>query len=423
MFSKLRYRFIGTTDKKRLVENMVSLGFLQGINYILPLLTVPYLVRVLGINYFGLLAFVTAIIAYFSLVADYGFDLSATKQISDNRKDRETYSRIFNEVLSIKVFFVMGGLLVLTLIAVFSDFFGQHVLIYYLTFGTVIGNALFPIWFFQGMESMKSMAMITGVAKACFTVAIFLFVHEQDDYWKVPLLLALGFMVSGVYALCAAVIQYKIKLSFPSYLGIKRQLYDGWHVFLSRLYVNLYTTSNMVLLGLMTNNVVVGYYAIAEKILQACIGIFSPISQALYPYLANIYKSSKEQFFDVFKKINGVFFVVALIFALLSWLMAAEIVLLVSGEANENIVAIFSVLAIAIATGPFGSSFTNAFLILKKSKKVLLVVTYTMLANIILIVPFIYYFQALGLAITVVCCYVFHVGLYLYHYGRMRGLT
>lgn len=405
-------------SNKRLISNILSLGTLQIVNYILPLITTPYLVRVIGIENFGLLAFVTAFTMYFLLLSDYGFDLSATKQISDNRENHDAYSKIFCEVLGIKFALVFFSLIVLCFLMLF-EVFNQNTLIYFLTFGIVVGQALFPVWFFQGMESMTYIAIINFASKIFFTLAIFLFVNEKEDFWIVPLLNSLGFLAAGVYALLTAFLKYKIKIILPTKQGINYQAKNGWHVFLSRIYVNLYSNTNLILLGVMTNNTVVGHYSIAEKILQAFSGLFNPILQAFYPYLANFYKKSRNKFFEAFKKLNLVLLVTSFSLSIFSCLAADTIVWLVTGDQNKDIILVFSILAIAIITAPFGTSFTNGLLVLGKSKKVSKTVMYTMMLNLMLVVPLIYYFEAIGLAITWVISQVFHVSLYLYQYKKI----
>ncbi|MCT7358574.1 flippase [Thalassolituus pacificus] len=408
---------------RRLLSNILSLGTMQIVGYILPLLTVPYLVRVLGVEKFGLLAFATALNMYFLMLSDYGFNLTATKQISDARDDKGKYSDIFIEVLGVKLILVVFCFFVLLSVASFVDFFEQYRFIWFLGFGMVLGQALFPVWFFQGMEAMKHIAIINLISKGLFTLIIFVIVNEPKDYWLVPALTSLGYVFSGFYGLVFAINNYDIKLKWPSAKGMKFQISDGWHVFLSRVYVNLYTTTNIVILGAMTNNVMVGYYSIAEKILQAFSGLLSPVTYAFYPYLANLYQNSRKYFYMVFARLNMTLLVLSITFALVVYLYSQEIVWLLSGGFNDNIIEVLSVLCVAMVVAPFGSSFTNALLILGDSKGVSLVVFYTMLLNMIIVFPMIYYFEAVGLAYTWVVGQIFHVIIYSCRYFvvRQRG--
>lgn len=407
-----------TEDKKRLLSNFFSLSVLQGANYILPLITLPYLVRVLGVEYFGLLAFATATIAYFAIITDYGFNLTATREISIHRDKKEKVVEIFSSVMTIKVILMFLSFFLLSILVFSFEKFSQHWEVYFLTFGTVIGQVLFPVWFFQGMERMKYITYLNILAKSIFTIAIFIFVQEQIDFWIVPLLTSVGFIVAGVLSLYLVKKEFGVRFELQTVDTIKHHLVEGWHVFVSRLYVSLYTTTNVMLLGLFTNNTAVGYYSIAEKIVVAIGGLFEPANQTIYPYLARKYKENFSKFVEFVKKIAMIFLGVSFSFLLLSQYFKHEIVYFITGEYNLEVVSLLSIFLIRILTYPFGPLFSNSLIIMNEKKKFLKVMNYTVILDLIIVPPSIYVYQEIGLVISFVVVLIIHTFLLLYYLNK-----
>jgi PST family polysaccharide transporter len=321
------------------------LGVLQGANYVLPLLTVPYLVRVLGPEYFGLLAFASATIAYFMLITDYGFNLSATRQISIHRDDKDKVNEIYSSVMIIKTALMIISFGLMSLLVFSFEKFSQHWEIYFITFGMVIGQVLFPVWLFQGMERMKYITYLNIGAKVFFTVCIFIFVQEPSDYLLVPLLTALGFIVSGVWSLYLVKKEFNVNFVWQTMATLKFQLVEGWHVFFSSMAISLYTISTTFILGLFANNTVVGYFAAADKIVQAVKGVYAPVSQAIYPLISKKIHEDKEIGLAFIHKTTwivgtGMFIVSAILF-----LLAEPIVNLLLGQQYQQSVLLLQIMA------------------------------------------------------------------------------
>lgn len=284
-------------DKKRLASNFLSLSALQVFTYVLPLLTLPYLVRVLGVEKYGLVMFAQSVIMFFSILVDYGFNLSATREVSIHRDNKEKITEIFSSVIIIKLGLMIVSLFLLTVIVFSFEKFYVDKELYFITYLIVVGQGLFPVWYFQGLERMKYITLINILSRVIFTIAIFIFIHEEDDYILLPVLNGLGVISGSIYSLYIIKKVFNQKFVFQGFGTLYKYFKDSTNFFFSRVSVSIYTSANAIVLGLFTNNTMVGYYSIAEKLYQAIQGLYGPITQALYPYVA------KEKNIKLFKKI------------------------------------------------------------------------------------------------------------------------
>ena len=275
-----------SNDKKSLLENFLSLSILQGLNLVLPLVTFPYLVRVLGIENFGLVNFSLSIIGYFNILVSFGFELSATKEISINRDNKQKMSEIFSAVTCIKTGMFIFSFIVLTILIFSIDVMNDNILLYYTTFGIVLGNILFPSWFFQGVEKMKYITVITLITRILFTIFIFVLVQGKDDFIFVPLLNSIGATLGGIIALRIIFKTYLIKLYIPEKNVIIHQLKDSYYYFISRVANNGSRYFATTIIGAYFGNTMVGYYTLVEKLFYAFSTIGGLISQTIYPYMS-----------------------------------------------------------------------------------------------------------------------------------------
>lgn len=319
MINKIK-NIANTEDKKRLASNFFSLSVLQIFSYVLPLLTLPYLVRVLGVETFGLVAFATAFITFFNILVDYGFNLSATREVSIHRENKDKITEIYSSVLSIKFILIFVSFVIFSFIVFTFEKFSSHALLYFITFISVIGQALFPIWYFQGMERMKYITIINIFSKVVFTIAIFVFVHEESDYLLVPLLNGLGILVGSLYALYIIKKDFNQSFVLQNIETMKIHFKDSSQFFLSRVSVSIYTSANAFVLGLFTDNTMVGYYSIAEKLYMAMQGLYHPIVNTIYPYLS---KSKNILFYN---KLFIVIFILNLFGVIFVYLFSEEII-------------------------------------------------------------------------------------------------
>ncbi len=346
MIKKIKSKF-KKEEHKRLLSNFISLAFLQGANYVLPLITFPYLVRVLGVEKFGLVMFAQSFIMFFNIFVDFGFNLSGVREVSIYRDNKDKLTEIFSSIMTIKFILIFISLIILTVIIFSFDKFKYDKTLYYLTFLIVIGQAMFPVWYFQGIERMQYITIVNITSKLLFTIAIFIFVHQQSDYLLVPVLNGLGFMIGGILSIYLLYTKFNEKFKLQKITKIIHYFKESSHFFLSRVAVSVYTSGNTFVLGLFTNNAIVGYYSIAEKLYIAYHSFFQPLVHTLYPYVAR-YKDIVK-----FRKIYFVIIFGNLFLLMIMYYLAPYLVYLIGGKIiNESVNAFRQFLIVLIVVVP-----------------------------------------------------------------------
>ena len=273
-------------DKKVLLENFLSLSVLQGANYILPLITLPYLVRVLGPEKFGLLAFAQAFVAYFGILMDYGFSFSGTREVSVHRENKDKLNEIYSSIVTLKFIIFIFSFLILSVIIFSFNKFKEDYIVYYFTFLGFLGGIFFQSWLFQGLEKMKFITFVNLFTKILFTVSIFIFIHQMSDYIYVPLISSIGSIIGGLISLYITFKYLRIKYNLPKLKSLIFYVKDSTPLFFSQASISLFNQVNTFLGGLIFNYTLLGYYTLAEKLFIALRNLYNILFQVLYPYFS-----------------------------------------------------------------------------------------------------------------------------------------
>lgn len=389
-------------NKKRMISNFFSLFIVQGANYLMPLITMPYLLRVLGPGYYGAISFAQALINYFIVITDYGFNLTATRRVSINRDNKLELSKIFTSIILIKITLALISFIILFVIVSNFGRFTENQLLYILTYGMVIGNVLTPIWLFQGLEKMKYITFTNLLSKIIILVLTFTIIKEPSDYIYVPLINSIGVIFVGLLIIIYAFKKFKMRFIFPGFRYLKEQIVDGWHVFLSQISVTLYTASNTFILGLFTNNIIVGYYSAAEKLIKAIRSLISPVSQVVYPYISKLVIESKIKAILFLRRIMRLIFLGTLVISIIVFLSAELLVNIVMGKEYIDSIVILKILSPLPFIGGIGNvcgQLTMLNFNLKKQYSIILVISGVI--NILLCLLLVPIFNEIGTALSV----------------------
>ncbi|NOG99436.1 MAG: flippase [Ignavibacteriae bacterium] len=329
---------------KNLVYNFSSLTLFQISNYIFPLITFPYLVRVLGPEKYGLISFAAAFVLYFNIITDYGFNITATKAISLNRDNKIKISEIISNIFMIKLgLFLLCTILFFLIVLSFSKF-SNDLLIYVYSFYSLIGLVLLPNWVFQGLEKMKFIAIINIAVKVFWVISIFIFIKSESDYLLLVLLNSFSIILISFISLLVIYFLFKIKFVKPSYAEIKLLLFEGWYIFISTASISLYTNSNIFILGLFASNEIVGYFSAADKIRMAFQNITSSAGQVIFPYLSNLFKNGFNSAVTFIKKYIASGSVLLFSLTVVMFITAPWVIDIVLGPKYETSLPIFRIL-------------------------------------------------------------------------------
>ena len=387
------------TKEKKVVENAIYLTILQWFNYLIPLLILPYLVRTIGTKMFGLVMFAQTVATIFTLITDFGFSITGTRALSILKKNRTMKGELFFGVMSIKFALIILLLFFLFALTSTSDKFSQNKLIYYYSFGVTIGMTIFPSWFFHGIQNMKVITIVNAVSRTLFAGLVFMFITKPEDFLLVPLFNSASYIITGLFGLFYALKFLKIKV--PSIVFIFNLVNESFKLFLSNLSTSLYSSFNILIIGLLTNDTLTGVYASFEKIILALKNIYTPIYQAVFPWLSTQTNQKR-----IIKKMSRIVFLLGLFGVVVLITFSEEILILMF---NDEIILSYKILFQAIAPILFlaGLSMLYNYLYLSATKKYdlrLKILGYTGLIGILLSTILTFYFDIYGVVFSVVFC-------------------
>jgi polysaccharide transporter, PST family len=330
--------------RKAIVQNIFALYGVYFFNYLIPLVTVPYLTRVLGAEGWGRYAFYQSIAFYGVMIVEYSFVTYGVREVARHRNDVQFRGEILTAVYGAKFLLAAGVLLVAAVAYAVFPTLRQFGLTYgfAILWGLTLGFSL--IWYFQGLERMKLVASLDIATKVLATVSVFFYVHERGEEWKVFVVYGIANILSLLMALAICVRDTPLRWS-----GVSKSLAvlkDGWTLFFARVNVAVFTTSNVFLLGLFVSTKEIGFYAGAEKICRAFGALSGPISQAVYPRLSQTVQHDFAGAFKLARRSFWLLFLMGAAFFVLIFVAAPIFALRFLGPEFESSILLLRILAI-----------------------------------------------------------------------------
>ncbi len=333
---------------KILVQNFSYLSLLRISDMLIPLITYPYLIRVLGKDIYGLVIFAQTIIGFLVMLVEFGFNLTATQEISINRDNKIKLGVIVSSVLIIKFILFIISFVILSGMIFFISRAHEYQILFYLTMWMCLSNVILPTWYFQGIEKMKYIALLNVISKLFFLIAILFIVKSPNDFLYVPLINGLGVIITGIISLYIIFYRHNINFSFPKLNVIQSYFKESLFIFFSNISIQFYVNFNKIIIGLLLGMKEVAYFDLAEKITSILKMPFLILGQAIYPKIA------KEKNKNFLKKMFIASIGFSLILVFVSILLSEKIIILLGGvdmlaAAPVVKILIFSVIPIIIS--------------------------------------------------------------------------
>lgn len=317
--------------KTNVVKNGVWMYLLQFFNTIIPLITLPYITRVLGPTKYGFFTIILNIVTYIQVFIEYSYELSASREISlqkDNSQDSIVFTKVFSSRFLLFLVAVVGTVIYLCFWGTTAE---RNI-----CFGTMIAclfGYVFQVnWLFQGKQDMKFISIANIIARTITTVLVFIFIKGEDDIILYCVLYSISTVISNFISVMIAAHKYKIRLVKIKFKDTLSSLKGGLNIFFTIISAKICGAIGVTFLGIYSTEAMTGIYSAIYKIPYVMMLLWTPISQVLYPLVS---KKITENFFDgiaFVKKIRNIFLLIFTAISVVIGVLGRWVVLILFGE-------------------------------------------------------------------------------------------
>lgn len=366
-----------------------------------PLITYPYVLRVLMPENIGKVNFSNSFISYFSLIAGLGIGTYAIRECAKVRDNKELLNNISSQIFSINIFttFIAYILLIVALV-LFRKLDNYRVLI--ILYGsTIVFTTLGADWINTAMEDFFYIAIRTILFQILHVILIFVFVKTSADYYKYAAISVMSVSGANIANIFYRRKYCKMKMIFK--IEWKKHLAPIVYLFVMILSQTIFNTADVTMLGLMKDDYAVGIYSTAVKINNLISQLISSVLFVLLPKLSNIFANEDyKRINSVLRKILGYILLLGIPCYAGATVLSDEIILLIGGSQYVESPFVLRILLIAFLFSLVGGSFLGNIVLLPsgKEKKFMIICCITAAFNVIANYIFIPFFGVYAAAMT-----------------------
>jgi polysaccharide transporter, PST family len=382
-------------------RNTISLYIIQFVNIVLPLLLVPYLARVLLPDIFGVYLFFYSLSIWIYTAIEYGFTLSATREISSVRDDAGRTALIVSEVIGGQSLLAISVLLLGIGSFYLSSFLRDNFTFFAVSLLFGVFRGMGPLWYFQGRETISAVAAVEVAGRLGGTLLTFLLVRVPSQGW---LALALSGLASVLVTLIQIGLMYReIGFIFPTLRDSLAGLKNNASIFIYRIAGSLYTTANVVIVGVLSPPAIVSFYGGAEKIIRGLLTLIYPLISALYPRLTYLVIYDTAKAWRALNLTLVAFMIVGVVLCGIVAVWAPLWIFILLGPGYETAVPLLRVLSLEALVLPLSTVVSILYMLPLKMDRILnSIILGAGLLNVFLAVILLHVWGALGMAVTAV---------------------
>jgi PST family polysaccharide transporter len=408
--------FTQSGEGKKIGSNFGYLLVNQAAAFVLPVLLIPYLLHTIGVEAFGQVSLAQTVIGFLVYLSEYGFNISATKQVAQNKEDPEKIQEIFNRVLSTKFFLAGVCLVVLLVLLACVPLYRMEYRLYLFTYFQIIGLVLFPLWLYQGMEDMKLTSLFQTSARVLFFVLTFAVVSKPEHYERVAICYSLGGLLAGIVSYFYACRRYKLFFKWAGFKVVMMELRENMALFLNNFVVIFCLYSAVVFAGFMLDRLWLGYFTTADRILSAIRNLIAVIFLVTHPTVARYAKESHAMLIRFQKVVSIIYLSIVMIASMLLYVLAPFIIGFLTNKGIEEITVLLRIFCLVPFFAALNIPANQVLVTYQNQRGYLGAVTLGAVVNIVLCFWFGNNWAALGLAWAVVLtdvCVTFFNWLFL----------
>ncbi|MCM1140159.1 MAG: flippase [Muribaculum sp.] len=388
---------------ENLKNNFGYSAVLTTANYLFPLLTFPYITRVLGVSNVGICNFVDSIINYFILFSSMGIGAVGIREIAKSKDDKNSISTTFSSLLTLNLLFTVVAIIILIFATLAFDRLREYQNLMFIGAFKLLFNLLLVEWFYKGLEKFRYITIRTLIIKCIYVVSVFLFIKKSSDYGLYYFLSTMMIIVNALINILYSSKFVNIRLSFrKATTHFRSFMILGVYLILT----SMYTTFNVTFLGFVCDTAQVGYYTTATKLYSIIIALFSAFTGVMLPHMSSLLAQGNiTKFKDMFCKSTNLLISLAIPIMFFAIAMAPQIVDIIAGKGYEDsILPMRIVLPLLFIIGYEQILVIQTLMPLKKDSTILKNSIVSAVVGVSLNFLLVVHFKAVGSAIIWVIC-------------------